>query len=174
MPPATEHAILSALDAALHRDGVRPLIDTVAARVEAELAHDAPALFAWEPVPLAAYGGGLPEGIRSSWVFVLRAGTTSGAERHPNSHQRVVSYRGEADLQTWRDGRWKSHRLTSASRAPLGKRWLSIPPNIWHKPVMGRENWVVVSFHTAPAEELIEERGDPAGEGRTRRRTYIT
>lgn len=38
---------------------------------------------------------------------------------------------------------------------------------------MGPENWVVVFFHTVPADELIEERGDPATGMNLRQRTYI-
>jgi hypothetical protein len=46
------------------------------------------ALLAWEPISLDFYAATLPETIRSSWVFIMRANTTTGAERHPNSHQR--------------------------------------------------------------------------------------
>jgi hypothetical protein len=43
--------------------------------------------------------------------------------------------------------------------APLERRWISIPKNIWHRPVIPNDgDWVVVSFHTASAAELIEER----------------
>ena len=35
---------------------------------------------------------------------------------------------------------------------------------------MADEDWVVVSFHTVPAEELIDERPDEVGEGTTQRR----
>lgn len=124
--------------------------------------------------PLATYGGGLPEAIRSSWVFVLRAGTTSGAERHPNSHQRVMSYRGEADFPTWEDGAWRPHPLVSDPAVPLERRWLSIPVDVWHMPIMGEDTWVVVSFHTATDAELIEELGDPDGDGEVRRETYAS
>ena len=37
---------------------------------------------------------------------------------------------------------------------------------------MADEDWVVVSFHTVPAEELIEERPDEAGVG-TNQRHYV-
>lgn len=37
---------------------------------------------------------------------------------------------------------------------------------------MGSEHWLVVSFHTVIAEELIEERPDVNGEG-TRKRNYV-
>ncbi|MGH9348091.1 MAG: hypothetical protein ACRD26_12595 [Vicinamibacterales bacterium] len=58
-----------------------------------------------------------------------------------------------------------------APACPLAARWLSIPVNVWHKPVMGRETWVVVSFHTVSADALIEERGDPERPAPTRQRT---
>ena len=58
------------------------------------------------------------------------------------------------------------YRLTSDSDAPLEKRWISIPQNVWHQPVISKEtDWVVVSFHTVPAEELIEERPESRGTG---------
>ena len=140
-------------------------------RVEQKLASDPETTLAWEPVPLDIYGA-LPAGIRSNWVFVLRANTTAGAERHPNSHQRVMSWRGSGDLQTW-EGGWQSNVLVDRPGASLDARWLSIPVNVWHKPVMSTENWVVVSFHTALADELIEERGDPAAGTNLRQRTYL-
>jgi hypothetical protein len=167
-----ERRILEALDAALRRPGVESVIEAIAARVLHKLASNPEATLAWEPVPLEAYGGGLPPEIRSSWVFVLRAQTTSGAERHPNSHQRMMSYRGAGDLQTWEAGAFRSNALASDAKAPLEQRWVSIPVNVWHKPVMGADDWVVVSFHTAPADALIEERGDPETQAETHQETY--
>jgi hypothetical protein len=165
-----ETRTLEELDAVVRQPGVRPVIEAIAARVEQELASDSDAALAWEPVPLEAYGA-LPGGIRSSWVFVLRANTTSGAERHPNSHQRMMAYRGNGDMQLWSGG-WQRNVLVSDPAAPLDARWVSIPVNAWHKPVMGADTWVVVSFHTVPADELIEERGDPATATQTQQHTY--
>jgi len=52
-------------------------------------------------------------------------------------------------------------------------RWISIPPNVWHRPVVGKDaDWVVISFHTVPAEELIEEKLDEA-EGELRQKKYV-
>ena len=183
-----ERGILERLDGALHSPGVSAALDEIATRVTHKLHQDAAALLAWEPVPLALYRDQLPAGIRSSWVFVLRAGTTSGAERHPNSIQRMMSWRGDGDMQTWDGSRWQSNLLIAEAAVPksltsaptksveagreLHLRWVSIPVNVWHKPVMGAEDWVVVSFHTAPDTELIEERGDPATGAPTERHTY--
>jgi hypothetical protein len=127
----------------------------------------------WEPVPLGTYPE-LPGVIRSSWVFVLRKSATTGAERHPNSHQRVMSLRHAADLQTWEAGRWQSNVLVSDPTAAMERRWLSIPVNVWHQPVMADGDWTVVSFHTVEAAELIEERptGKPDEPG-TKQRRYL-
>jgi hypothetical protein len=128
---------------------------------------------AWEPIPLAIYGAGLPSFVRSSWVFILRAGATTGGERHPNSHQRMMSYRGQGDFQTGGEGRWQSNFLISDPDANLQHRWISIPINIWHQAVVPADDWVVVSFHTVPADELIEERQDSGESGSMRQRHYV-
>jgi len=155
--PETEQQLLRALDDVTHRSDVAGVL----ARVADELLHmvrsDRSARLAWRALPMELYGP-LPLTIQSSWVFALRADCTSGAERHPNSIQRFMSYRGSGDMQMWAGSRWAPHRLVSEASAPLEGRWLSIPKNVWHKPVMGSGDWVVVSFHTVPANELIEER----------------
>src|SRR5438270_11921393 len=124
-----ERAILNSLDALLQSDAVRAGIDPIVERVERKLAQDHAAAMAWEPIPLSIYGESLPPFIRSSWVFVLRAGATTGAERHPNSHQRVMSFQGTGDLQTGGEGDWHSHPLICDWDADLEQRWLSIPSN---------------------------------------------
>ena len=159
-------------------------------------------VMAWEPIPLTTFRGALPEGIRSSWVSLLRAGANTGAERHPNSHQRMMSFAGTGDLQTEKSGqtsnvqrptpkafasrqsnvtikeadlKWKSNILVSNADAPLERRWISIPINAWHRPVIPNDgDWVVVSFHTVPADELIEERpADTSGSG-TKQMVYLS
>ena len=152
---------------------VRPEIEAIVARVEQKLRSRPADALAWEPIPLELYGAALPQAIRSSWVFVLRANTTTGAERHPNSHQRMVSYRGRGDFQTRTSGAWRSHLLESDARAPIAARWISIPPNVWHQGVVPGENWAVVSFHTAAERELIEERPVPETEAGLRQRKYV-
>jgi hypothetical protein len=168
-----ERLLLQELDAALFRGSVAMRINEIVARVLNKLAADPFACMAWEDLPLEIYGGALPSQIQSSWVFILRAGATTGAERHPNSHQRMVSFRGVGDLQTGGPGQWRSNLLISDRRSSIENRWASIPPNIWHQAVVPNEDWVVVSFHTAPANELIEERPDNTDAGRMLRRTYL-
>lgn len=168
-----ELKILQILDVITRQESVSAMIDSVVLQVERKLSRDFEALLAWEPVPLAAYGKRLPNMIRSSWVFVLRAQANTGAERHPNSHQRMMSYRGSGDLQIWTGERWCSNPLVSDSKARIENRWISIPPNMWHQAVVPKENWVVVSFHTVPEDELIEERPDASDTELTRQRRYL-
>jgi hypothetical protein len=153
----SEQSIIESLDAAIRAPRSAAILAAVVDEVSAELAGISNARLAWRPIPLETYDR-LPEGIASSWVFVLRAECTSGAERHSNSIQRFMSYRGSADMQTWNGKAWVSHHLSSDPQAPIQERWLSIPTNVWHRPVMGAGDWVVVSFHTAADDKLIEER----------------
>ena len=168
-----EEKVLEFLDQMLQHKPVRAFLYVVAARVEQRLQADPKATMAWEPVPLSFYGTPLPGHIQSSWVFILRANKATGAERHPNSRQRMMSYQGAGDLQSRLGERWESHLLVSNPHLPLQERWISIPENVWHQAVTPGANWVVVSFHTVPDEELVEERPCPSGSGSTQQRKYL-
>ena len=169
-----ERSRLETLDTALRSDKVREHIRSVVARVRDQLAPRKDALMCWEPIPLDLIATTLPPEIRSAWVFVLRAGANTGAEKHPNSHQRMMSFEGSGDFQTGEPGKWDSNVLVSDPDAPLERRWISIPPNVWHRPLIDAEaDWAVVSFHTVRAEDLIEERPDDSREAGTRQMKYL-
>jgi hypothetical protein len=173
-----ERRILQSLDSAVSSPRAVAALAPVCERVLATLARGPREIEAWEPVPLGLYGAALPPEIRSSWVFVLRRRVTTGAERHPNSIQRMMSWRGHGDFQVHDGERWRSHHLVGDSAAPLERRWVSIPAETWHQGVVGEQDWLVVSFHTVAADELIEERPDPGDPDplhplRTRRRKYV-
>ena len=169
-----ERSRLETLDTALRSDKVREHIRSVVARVRDQLASRKEALMCWEPIPLDLIATTLPPEIRSAWVFVLRAGANTGAEKHPNSHQRMMSFEGSGDFQTGEPGKWDSNVLVSDADAPLERRWISIPPNVWHRPLIDAEaDWAVVSFHTVRAEDLIEERPDDSREAGTRQMKYL-
>ena len=169
-----ERSRLEALDTALRSDSVREHIRSVVVRVREQLARRKDALMCWEPIPLDLIATTLPPEIRSAWVFVLRAGANTGAEKHPNSHQRMMSFEGSGDFQTGEPGKWDSNVLVSDPDAPLERRWISIPPNVWHRPLIDAEaDWAVVSFHTVRAEDLIEERPDDSREAGTRQMKYL-
>jgi hypothetical protein len=169
----SELKTLETLDTIVRRESVSAVIDSIVSRVEQNLTQNPEASIAWEPVLLATYGKGLPDMISSSWVFVIRAQTSTGAERHPNSCQRMMSYRGSGDLQIWDGEKWCPNLLVSDIDATIESRWVSIPPYTWHQAVVLEENWAVLSFHTVSEEELIEERPDPADTRLTRQRRYV-
>ena len=169
-----ERSRLEALDAVLRSESVREHIRSVVTRVREQLASRKDALMTWEPFPLDLLATTLPPEIRSGWVFVLRAGADTGAERHPNSHQRMMSFEGSGDMQTGEPGKWQSNVLVSDPDAPLERRWISIPRDAWHRPrIDAAADWAVVSFHTVPADELIEERPDDSREAGTRQMKYL-
>lgn len=170
---SAELKVLERLDTLLRVLRVRDSIDRIVTRVQADLDDHPDADMAWEPVPLPIYGDQLPAEIRSSWVFILRTHTHTGAERHPNSHQRIVAYAGDGDFQTRLDGPWQSNHLTSRLNAPIPDRWVSIPPFVWHQSAGPEQDWVVVSFHTVEAEDLIEERPGTAESGGVRQMKYL-
>lgn len=165
-----ERSALETLDEIVRSKQVSAQIQPIVERVRSELARKPDVLMTWEPIPLATFGSELPPAIRSGWVFILRAGTDTGAERHPNSHQRMMTFDGMGDMKMDVKGTpndvaeeseisWQSHILVSDPDASLERRWISIPKNVWHRPVIPKgADWVVVSFHTVPATELIEER----------------
>jgi hypothetical protein len=152
----SERDILESLDREIRAPRAAAFLSDLTSEVSAVLKTGPAARLAWRSVPLEIYDR-LPGGIASSWVFVLRAGCSSGAERHPNSIQRVMSYQGSADMRTWDGKRWVTNLLRSETGQRLENRWLSIPTNVWHRPVMGDVDWAVVSFHTASDTALIEE-----------------
>ncbi len=164
-----ERSLLEMLDKIVRSEKVHAQILPILERGRTQLARRPNSLMAWEPIALETFGS-FPSAIRSGWVFILRAGSDTGAERHPNSHQRMMSFDGTGDLktdaksaenevQTESEIVWQSNVLVSDPQALLERRWVSIPQNIWHRPVIPKgADWVVVSFHTVPAAELMEER----------------
>jgi hypothetical protein len=169
-----ERTLLESIDRVLRSDNVREQIRPIIERVRVELARKNEALMTWEPIPLTVFGRALPHEIRSAWVFVLRAGADTGTERHPNSHQRMMTFQGSGDMQTEERGKWQSNVLIGDHDVPLEQRWISIPQNVWHRPVVGADaDWTVVSFHTVPAEELIEEKPDDSSQDGTKQMKYL-
>jgi hypothetical protein len=169
-----ERTRLESIETILRSEEVREQVRPIIERVRADLARKKEALMTWEPIPLTVFGRALPREIRSAWVFVLRAGVDTGAERHPNSHQRMMTFEGSGDMKTGDPGQWQSNVLISNPEAPLEQRWISIPRNVWHRPVVGGgADWTVVSFHTVPADELIEEKPDDSSKDGTKQMKYL-
>jgi hypothetical protein len=129
---------------------------------------------AWEIIPLTVFGWSLPKSIRSCWVFGIRAGAETGAERHPNSHQRSLSLTGSGIFEVREAQRWTPYGLVSEPSAATEQRWVTIPPATWHRLFVHKQAWGMLSFHTVAPEELIEERPvDPNDlDGQTHQERY--
>ncbi|MFC2045572.1 hypothetical protein ACFLUH_02725 [Chloroflexota bacterium] len=168
-----ELRILEELDIVVHRGPIREQIDSIALRVERKLTEQHTDVMIWGTVPLTIYRRQLPAMICSSWIFAIHNPATTGAERHPNSIQRMMSYRGSGNIQVWNSERWCSNHLNSSPEALLENRWMSIPENVWHQAVVAKENWVVLSFHTVLEDELIEERPDSTNVELIQQRRYM-
>jgi hypothetical protein len=168
----TENELLKLLDGKIYHPSAVRMIDEIAARVEGRLQTNSRSLMEWESVPLDVFGG-VPEMIRSSWIFILRGRADIGAERHPNSHQRSMSYRGEGTFYMMENDEWVPHSISDTRDHPIDDRWVSIPVHGWHRVVAGPKNWVIVSFHTVQAEELIEEKMVGNDPSQTHRQPYL-
>lgn len=132
-------------------------ITPVLARVESALSVRPDQPQAWEPLAFSSLGFDIPVGIQSCWIFVLRAGATFGAERHPNSHQRTIALSGAALFEVFIDGFWSPRPISSGNGESESASAVSIPPSVWHRIEIGPQNFVSVSFHTVPSDQLIEE-----------------
>ncbi len=171
---AASDPIIAALDQVVARSAVATMVRECLARVLRQL-EGSPGPMAWETIPLSAFGSSLPESIRSCWIFVIRAGAATGAERHPNSHQRSLSLTGTGRFELQERDSWASHPLVSSERGAAEQRWVTIPPSTWHRLFVDTQAWGMLSFHTVAPEELIEERPvDPAKlEGETHQERYM-
>jgi len=137
-------------------------IAPVLTRVERALESRPDQPQAWEPLSVSTLPFSIPADIRSCWVFVLRAGASFGAERHPNSHQRTIALSGEALFEVLVDDSWSKLLIRATTDEMDSASAISIAPSVWHRITIGEGNFVSVSFHTALAEQLIEE--TPVGE----------
>jgi hypothetical protein len=165
--------VVVALNEVVRSDSAAAIIGTTLQRVLRQLDASAK-LMAWETVPLSAFADGLPESIRSCWIFVIRAGAETGAERHPNSYQRSFSLIGSGSFELRASTNWHSYPLKSTDGASIEHRWVSIPPSTWHRLFVGSEPWGMLSFHTVVPDALIEERPVDTNDldGRTRQERY--
>ena len=124
------------------------------------LDNDPERLTAAVQVSLSVFGDNLPSEIKSCRVFALRAGLASRTECHPNSHQRMLSLAGTGEIKVFDGLEPHTVSLRSDRGGPLELRWGSLQENIWHQPIAGPKDWVVLTFHTAIEAELIDEYRD--------------
>jgi hypothetical protein len=133
---------LAALDALVERS--QEVLDAAASKARAMLQNGEK--FGWEFVSLDP----LPEGIASAGLFVLPARSMPTPHRHPNSIQHMRRLAGEARVRLTL-GDEVMDRLVGAD-----ERWVVIEADATHQIDVGDQEFVVISFHTVPQEELLE------------------
>ena len=149
--------ITEQLDALVFQKDVLPEIESLATRLSDQLQASPDGAFVRAELPLALFGKSLPADIQSGNVYVIRPSVSSGLERHPNSHQRSMAFAGEGVFQLG-IGSPASHTINIHSSSSAAERWVSIPPNTWHQAIASIDYWTVVTFHTASAPDIINER----------------
>jgi len=154
---AASDPVIAVLNEVVGTSSVGAMVREALRRVLQQLETSAGQM-AWEIIPLTAFGSSLPESIRSCWVFVIRAGAETGAERHPNSHQRSLSLTGSGIFELRGPDGWTPHPLVSTGSDATEQGWVTIPPATWHRLSVSPQAWGMLSFHTVAPEELIEER----------------
>ena len=163
----SESALMQKLVERIAAPRVQAALAILADRLRRELAEDPSApKSTFSPVDLSLYDD-LPDDIRSSWLFHLRAGLSHPAERHPNSIQRMFAFDRTGWFDWWDGTSWVSEQLSP------GGAGLSIPADTWHCMPAQPNAWTVVSFHTAEPEALIEIVGDPETGGTITERQYL-
>lgn len=109
--------------------------------------------------------GGWHDQVRLCRLFLLRRGARMAVpERHRNSVQRLVSYRGSGSIQQGVPGgdpeglRARTIRSPGADESDLARHWDIVPPGVWHFPEAdGGEDWATVTFHSAAEGEIVDE-----------------
>ena len=150
-----EKTILEALDHIINDPNIK---DSLAPFIEE--AKQTKEDFASITVPISLFKDMLPKEINLCRIFVLRAKKASRVEKHTNSFQRTLTIIGSGNTKILNNNTWTSN-LRKDSDKVIENRWLSIPADTWHQPLAEEEDWITITFHTADADEIIDEyKGD--------------
>lgn len=125
------------------------VIETIA-RLKSELRASAEP-FVWATIGLQG-AAGIPTEIRSAWIFALRAERWSGGHYHPNSvqHMAVIEGHGRSRIGS------TIGEMVALGDGSLGEPWFVIEPGVPHEFYPVKSDMIVMSFHTATAQELLE------------------
>ncbi|MDE2875500.1 MAG: hypothetical protein OXU69_09735 [Gemmatimonadota bacterium] len=110
--------------------------------------------------------------VRMCRLFLLRRGARMAApERHRNSVQRLVSWRGAGRIHQGAPGEGPDDLRPREIRSPRGGLsggsatdrellacWDVVPAGVWHFPEAGEgRDWATVTFHSAGEDEIVDE-----------------
>jgi len=109
--------------------------------------------------------GGRHAQVRLCRLFLLRRGARMAVpERHCNSVQRLLSYRGSGSICQGVPGggalglRARAICSPGADDSGLVCHWDIVPAGVWHFPEAdGGEDWATVTFHSASEGEIVDE-----------------
>jgi mannose-6-phosphate isomerase-like protein (cupin superfamily) len=107
--------------------------------------------FVWATIGLQNVAN-IPAEIRSAWIFALRAERWSGEHYHPNSVQHMMVIEGHGRSRV---GGAIGEMSAFGDDSP-GDQWFVIDPGVRHEFYPVKNDMIVISFHTATAQELLE------------------
>jgi len=115
--------------------------------------------FIWATLPHQLIGEEFPTGIHSAWIFILRPNYHTSSHYHPNStqHTAVIEGTGRAKIGN------QEIKLQVFNPHDIQPIWYVIGKNVPHEFMTGESPVVVISFHTCPAEELVEVETESGG-----------
>ena len=110
--------------------------------------------FVWSVIDPNSIAPGLPQCIKSCWIFVLKKDVSSGCHYHPNSIQHMVTIKGRGLSRV----AVISKRMVEfgSSNDSLVDKWYVIGKGVAHEFFPEEEDMIVLSFHTCEANELVE------------------
>ncbi len=107
--------------------------------------------FVWATIDLQNVAD-VPAEIRSAWIFALRAEHWSGEHYHPNSVQHMVVIEGHGRSRIG----GTIGEMVAFGGGSLRDPWVVIDPGVRHEFYPVKDDMIVMSFHTATAEDLLE------------------
>jgi mannose-6-phosphate isomerase-like protein (cupin superfamily) len=108
--------------------------------------------FVWATLPRQLIGEEFPKGIHSAWIFVLKPNRHTSSHYHPNSTQHTAVIEGDGSARIGN----QEVELQVFNPDDIQPIWYVIGKNISHEFMTGDSPVVVISFHTCPADELVE------------------
>jgi len=142
------HKLSSVVESLLNQNTFMQTIE----RLSEEVNHSEEP-FVWSVLDLGSIPAELPEGVRSSWIFVLKKDIASGCHYHPNSVQHMVTIKGQGISKV---AGLYGRMVLFGSNDSLSAKWIVIGKGVPHEFFPEKENMAVDSFHTCDASELEE------------------
>ena len=166
-------------------DEVQAVLATAFVQLSASLEARPRALHTMSVIPVDRLLEGLipaeEDPVRMCRLFLLRRGARMAApERHRNSVQRLVSWRGAGRIHQGAVGEGPDDLRPREIRSPHGRTscgsatdrelcacWDIVPAGVWHFPEAAEErDWATVTFHSAGEDEIVDEIVDEFREAR--------